>query len=176
MNKKFLPVVIIGIAIIFALAGFAAGIEYQKRKLLSKSSNTQNFPGGNGNQASINTRQRGGLQGGMAAGDVIAKNANSITLKMRDGSSRIVFFSDSTQITKQVAGTLDDVIIGSSVMIQGTSNSDGSITAQVISLRSTDSSINTGNISGNQQDSGTINQPSVNPSASGDDNSQDQQN
>jgi len=60
--------------------------------LLSKSSNTQNFPGGNGNQASINTRQRGGLQGGMAAGDVIAKNANSITLKMRDGSSRIVFF------------------------------------------------------------------------------------
>lgn len=172
MNKKFLPIVIIGVAIVFALAGFVGGIQYQKSKLLSKNFSTRNFPGIGGNQTSINTRRSGGLQGNMAAGDVIAKNANSITLKMRDGSSRIVFFSDSTQITKQVEGSLDDVIIGLPVMVQGTSNPDGSITAQVISLRPAGSP-NANNIPANPQNNGNAGRPTANPPAG---NPQNQQN
>lgn len=68
-------------------------------------------------------------------GDVIAKDDASMTIKMRNGGSKIVFFSASTEIGKFVSGTLADVNVGSYVMVTSKTNTDGSVTAQSIQIR-----------------------------------------
>jgi len=66
---------------------------------------------------------------------VIAKDEQSLTLKMPDASSKIVFFSDSTATTKSAEGSLNNLEIGKTISINGTANQDGSITANSIQLR-----------------------------------------
>jgi len=53
---------------------------------------------------------------------------------MPDGSSKIVFFSDSTEISKTTEGSMDDIEIGKEIMVTGSQNSDGSYTAKTIQL------------------------------------------
>ncbi len=47
-----------------------------------------------------------------ACGDVIAKDDKSITIKMRDGSSKTIFYSDTSEISKSIKGTADDLTRG----------------------------------------------------------------
>lgn len=78
--------------------------------------------------------QRGQGMGGVS-GEIIAKDANSITVKLRDSGSKIVLFSDATEISKFVSGTSGDLAVGKTVMVTGKTNDDGSVTAQSIQLR-----------------------------------------
>jgi len=67
-------------------------------------------------------------------GEVIIKDEQSLTLKVPDGGSKIIFFSDSTVISKITEGSIDDIEIGKQIMITGEQNSDGSYTAKTIQL------------------------------------------
>ncbi len=87
----------------------------------------QNFAGGN--------RGFGGANGGAASGEVLGKDANGITLKLQDGGSRVVIVPASISVMKSAAGTMDDVTVGERVTVIGTTNGDGSITAQSIQVR-----------------------------------------
>jgi|GEM_PF-191712 len=140
VNKLIMSVVIV--AVVFGGVGFFGGMQYQKSK--TPASGARNFAGGNLGGAAAgqqgNNARRSGL-GGFTSGQIISKDSQSITIKITggtsSGSSKIVLYSPSTQIAKQAAGTADDLSVGSTVMVTGSTNSDGSITAQSISLRPT---------------------------------------
>lgn len=72
---------------------------------------------------------------GFIGGEIISKDDKSITLKLQDGGSKIVFLSDSTEIAKSDEGVLSDLEIGKNITVNGAVNSDGSVTAQTIQIR-----------------------------------------
>lgn len=120
------------IAIIVGAIGFFGGMQYQK------SQRPTNGFGGSG-QAGANRGQRnGGGPGGMGnrpvAGEIISSDDKSITVKLQDGSSKIVLLSGSTQINKADTATISDLKTGEKVAVFGTANSDGSVTAQNVQL------------------------------------------
>ncbi len=78
---------------------------------------------------------RGGMGGGFTNGEILKKDATSITLKLRDGGSKIVFYSSTTEVSKFTAGSATDLEIGKTISVNGTTNPDGSITAQTIQIR-----------------------------------------
>jgi hypothetical protein len=53
---------------------------------------------------------------------------------MQDGSTKIVLVSATTQITKSATGTQADLKTGENVVVTGTPNSDGSLTATNVQL------------------------------------------
>ncbi len=131
--QKTLPIIVA--AVIICVGAFFGGMQYgQSKTSLSKNFNpnflnNQQLPQGN---LGINSRGNGV---GFLNGEVIAKDEQSLTVKTADGSSKIVFFSDSTQISKTIEGAIDDLEIGKQITINGKENSDGSYTAQTIQLR-----------------------------------------
>ena len=78
---------------------------------------------------------RFGAGAGLVTGTVLSKDTTSITIQAKDGSSKIVLYSGSTQVLKSTAGSVDDIAVGSQVSAQGTQNSDGSVTAASIQIR-----------------------------------------
>ena len=67
-------------------------------------------------------------------GEIIGADEESITVKLSDGSSKIVLLSDKTEINKAATATKEDLKVGEKVSVFGTDNSDGSVTAQNIQL------------------------------------------
>lgn len=72
---------------------------------------------------------------GFLAGTVVSKDAGSLTLNTRDGSSHVVLITPDTTVSKSVQGALTDVTAGATVLVSGTTNSDGSVSANLIQLR-----------------------------------------
>lgn len=58
-------------------------------------------------------------------GEITSSDANSITVKMQDGSSKIVLLSDITAITEATSASKQSLTTGKQVMVIG---SNGSIT------------------------------------------------
>ena len=148
MNK--LIAIVIATAVVVGGGAFYGGMKYAQSKVpqgrLSQADfqNLQNFSPEErqqrlqelgANAGGFRGGQRGGNAGGFTTGEIISKDDKSVTVKLRDGGSKIVFLSDSTEITKSAAGTLSDLEVGKNISVNGTTNSDGSITAQLIQLR-----------------------------------------
>lgn len=130
MNNKLLVSIII--AIVMGAAGFLTGMQYQKQQ-------QPTFAGFNQNGRNQGLRQGGQagnrFQGGRPViGEIISSDDKSITVKMQDGSTKIVIVSDGTSINKAAEGSKADLKKGETVAAFGTQNSDGSITAQNIQL------------------------------------------
>jgi len=69
------------------------------------------------------------------SGEVISKDDTSVTVKLADGGSQIIFLSDSTQITKSASGVIDDLVAGTNISANGSENTDGSISAKTVQIR-----------------------------------------
>jgi hypothetical protein len=72
---------------------------------------------------------------GFVMGEVLSKDATGFTIKLPDGGSRIVFTATSTSVLKSTQGTLNDITVGNTINVQGTTNTDGSITAKSIIIK-----------------------------------------
>jgi len=132
MEKNQTIIIFIIIVLIVGAGAFYGGMVYGK----SQRNNTFNpgrLQGLNANGAQRGARQ--GANGGIVSGQIISQDDKSVTLKLLDGGSKIIFFSDSTQITKSATGTVADLTTGENLMVNGTANADGSITAQTIQIR-----------------------------------------
>src|SRR4030042_3441548 len=140
--KKIIP---ISIVLILVVGGaFYGGMKYQQSKNplggfslqgfqnLSEEERQELFTGNVGGALQGRVGREAGA--GFLNGEVIAIDEQNLTLKMPDGGSKIVFFSDSTKISKTAEGSTDDIEIGKQIMITGEQNSDGSYTAQTIQL------------------------------------------
>ena len=117
------------VAIVVGGAAFFGGMQYQKSQ--------------RGNFAGAEFRNRNGGPDGSqdrfgnnrpVSGEVLSVDDNSMTVKMQDGSSKIVILSDQTTINKASTGAKSDLKTGERVTAFGTANSDGSVTAQNVSI------------------------------------------
>lgn len=133
--QKNIIIAVIASALIFGGAGYTFGKKSagSTTSLQAQGNVRGNFTGAPGrtNRASS----------GMIGGEIIAKDATSITVKLRgnqtDGSagSKIIFLSDATQVTKSAQGSTTDLSVGTQVTAFGTPNSDGSVNAQSVQIR-----------------------------------------
>ena len=130
MNKKSILVTLILVVLVGAGA-FYGGMKYQQSKRQSFNRQFGNMPGQAG-QAGRTGGNRAGFR--PVNGEIIGSDDKSITVKLQDGSSKIVLFSDKTTINKAADATKDDLKTGEKVAVFGTENSDGSVTAQSIQL------------------------------------------
>lgn len=134
--KKIIPI-IIGVVVIVGAGAFFAGYKIGKSGNVSNKrmngfptdltgGNIQGFPNGG-----MGTRNGGGV----VSGEIISKDDNSVTVKLKDGGSKIVFYSEVTEISKTVNGMAVDLEVGKTVMVSGITNQDGSVTAKTVQLR-----------------------------------------
>ena len=134
MDKKIIAGIIVGVLVVGG-ASFYGGMLYEQSK---SPRGGGNFTGGQFQQGQFagggrGTRGAGG--GGFTTGTILSKDATSITVKMQDGSTKIVLVGSSTSVQKSASGTLDDLAVGTNVLVMGTANSDQSLTAQSVQIR-----------------------------------------
>jgi hypothetical protein len=141
MNKRNIISFVIALFIV-AGGAFYGGMVYGQ----NKNKKLGNLPRGNFQNMTSEQRQQAmqqfgngagrpeGVLGGIVGGEVINKDDKSITIKLRDGGSKIVFYSASTTVDKNVAGATTDLEVGKQVTINGSANSDGSITASNVQI------------------------------------------
>ncbi len=131
MIKKNVIFAVVGV--ILFISGFYSGTKFVDSKqpnfvdknIMSGQFNTQNNALGSKTNA----------LGGGVNGEILLKDENTITLKLRDGNSKIIFYSEKTTISKMASSTSEGLMVGDQATISGSSNSDGSINADSIQVR-----------------------------------------
>ena len=151
MKKWLIPVIVVVVIAVAAGAFFggraSAGggtptLEQAMARLQSATAAEQQqaFRGGNGNAPGFVGGGGAGARGnggGAVAGSIVSADASSITVKTSDGSTKIVLVPGSTTIAKTQPGTMADLTTGQTVIVTGTSNSDGTVTATRVQVGAT---------------------------------------
>src|ERR1035437_7409454 len=128
-NTNLIIIIAVILVIVAAAGGFFGGMMYQKNQAPVLGA------AGRGNYAA-----RFG-QGGQSAaafrpvrGQVLSTSSTTLTVKMSDGSTRIVVLSSSTSFAQSAKAAATDIKTGDTVNVVGTANSDGSVTATDIQI------------------------------------------
>lgn len=127
MKKYVVHIVWLVIAIVALGGGFYWG------KASGAASRAAGFAG---TYSSSTRRAAGGAAGGgFTTGQIAQLGSDSLTLQLANGNSQVVFYSTSTPVSEPTMVSADTLKVGTTVMVGGTSNSDGSLTAQTIQVR-----------------------------------------
>jgi len=125
---KNLNIILIILIFVAGAGGFFGGMKYQQSKrpvFVRQSGNgVQGVRTGNGDRQGFRP----------VNGEIISSDEKSITVKLQDGSSKIVLMSDNTAINKADQASRDELKAGTKVAVIGQENSDGTVTAQSIQL------------------------------------------
>jgi hypothetical protein len=92
---------------------------------------------------------RNGAGGGFVAGQIVSVASGTMVVQLPNGNSANVFFSGSTQIIKPQLTSASALTPGAQVMVGGTTNADGSVSAMTIQIRTGSSTGAFGNRGGN---------------------------
>jgi len=137
--KNVLIAVIITVIIVGA-GSFFGGMKYGQAK--DTATRTQQSAARQGGLAGGQFGQRSGGTAGARGGSfingsILSKDDKSITIQLQGqgAGSKIVLLSGSTTIGKTTDGSLADLEVGKTVMVTGSANADGSVTAQSIQIR-----------------------------------------
>ncbi len=135
--KKDIIIAAVIAAIVAGGLGFYGGIQYQ----MGKASTTPTMMGAAGQYGSPTggAGRYGGRSGSGAArmatiGTVLSVDNGSITVKLADGSSKIINVTGSTTYSQNATATVSDVKVGDRVAAVGAANSDGSVTATAVQI------------------------------------------
>jgi hypothetical protein len=133
MPKNHLIKIIILVIIVGGL-GFYGGMQYQKSQVGSfaqgQGGSRQRMMGQGQGQGAVGQ----GQNFRPVRGDILSIDNSTMTVKLQDGSSKIIVLSASATYMKEVSSTKNDLKTGDTVAVVGTSNSDGSVTAQNIQI------------------------------------------
>lgn len=131
MNKNTMMIVAIILIIAAGAGGFFGGVQYQKsqRTQFAGRAGGAGFAGRFGGAGGAN-----GANFAPVRGQVLSMDNNSITVKQMDGSTKIVVVSSTTSFVQSQKASESDLKTGDNVMIIGTTNSDGSVTASNVSI------------------------------------------
>lgn len=119
-----------------ACLSFFGGMQYQKSKRSVFTAGSmrgqfiQNNQNGSGNRMMGNFRS-----GGQIVGEVLSVDNQSITVKLPDGSSKILILSGNTQVMTSTTASISAVTLGSKIAVFGQTNPDGSVSVQNIQIR-----------------------------------------
>lgn len=127
MNKKTVSIII---GVVLIIGSFYGGMLYGKSQNSGLKGEMGDFPTGG-----MTGVRSGNAGGSMISGEIISKDATSITIKLQNGGSQIVLVSESTPVTKSTSGAASDLAVGTQVMVSGTTNTDKSITAKSVQIR-----------------------------------------
>lgn len=125
------------VAILVGAASFYGGMQYQMRQrptMGGQFAGRMGGPNGSGGPGGMQGGQRNMMGMAPVGGEIISQDDTSVTVKMSDGSTKIVILSENTTINKSSAGSKTDLKTGEQITAFGTQNQDGSITAQNISI------------------------------------------
>jgi hypothetical protein len=140
MNKnKKIGLGIVGVIVLIGV--FYGGMIYGKSQIPTRGAQAfdpnnmpSGMPSGIPNAGINNVKNRAGF-GGITSGEIISKDDKGITIKLQDGGSKIIFLSTTTTVAKTATGSITDLTVGTQVFVTGTTNTDGSITAQTVQIR-----------------------------------------
>lgn len=119
------------VVLCFTGAGFFCGMQYQKSQRSSFGNNMMQG-GPNGGSGAIGAGRQGGSQ--PVSGQVTSIDANSMTVKTPNGSSKILLLSSDTTIQVATSGSRTDLSVGAQVTATGSTSTDGTMTVKNVSV------------------------------------------
>ncbi len=141
MKYKQLITTVVAVLIVGG-AAFYGGMQYQKNQRSTFG------PAGNQRLANDNNQNGNGRQNGLGrpvSGEITSMDTGTLTIKTQDGSSKIIVYSSSTKVNKMTEASSSDLEIGEQITAMGSDGTDGTVTAQTISLNSGFQAIPEGN-------------------------------
>ncbi len=139
MKNNLLITVVL--AVLVGAGAFFAGMQYQKSQVTGFAQGGQ-FRSGMTGQGQLGQSSQGRRvfqnNGSRPVnGEIISADSKSVTVKLTDGSTKIIILSSTTAINKASQVNPSDLKTGERIVVFGTENSDGSVTAQNISIGNT---------------------------------------
>jgi hypothetical protein len=126
MKKKGSGVVVLVVVLLLAGGAFWGGVKYGQSSRPKRMDNVR--------LGSLNTTNGGE----MMSGEILSKDESSVTVKLTEGGSKIIFLTSETKINKMASIGLGDLAVGEQVSVNGKTNTDGSLSATNISVRPAD--------------------------------------
>lgn len=141
MDKKIILIMLV-IAVICGGVGYKVGGKMSQVKRFAQFAGMRQQGGQGSGQGLRDGSGQGKMGGGQmmgqgrrhTEGEILSVDEKGVTVKLVDGSSKIVLFSDKT--TFATSSTIDKskIVVGGKVDIVGDPNTDGSVSAASVQL------------------------------------------